>query len=1250
MSEPEGVFVGSGSFLVDRRQALDKLMRFQLPNPAAFALAWVRCASAGGASGFAVSSEAGILTATFDGRPFTKAELEDPYRCLFEKRTPETDRNRQLAVGLLSVLRLKPASIKISSGAGAERATLAVESLEEERFIDPEAGDHTVLTVSWSSLEHGSAREAADLVNAGCVLSPLEISVDGVVLPGWAESAEERNYFEDGASRGWVAVPRSPADESELELCWHGTVVEHVTLKLPLIQVRGAINDDAFTLNASQAGVVRDARYDAALKRLAEPAQALVLSTARSLAEAPVGPLLLDPYFRRRWRETMEEGREGEGESALGGVLEAAQTLWTMASSLDASSKTEAVVGRALQARWLRRLCARRLRPRAKASKDDVLNALWSAPLYVSADGTPLSLDELAEQGKRLSYVPFCAEPAPGLSLPFRPLWSVSAGEADLPSRLLELPSRDVTPTIDALTRDPQRRAGVASFEKAGLPPPLIRVQLSVGKVRGEVGLSSIPEVGRLHLLTQGLPSGVLELDGGLRFEAVASEPDRIWDDGPLTANDTALCAELSQRALDEAIGLYRRIAEEYDPGAASARAAAIRAHLVDYLGFVVRLDGKETPAGGDGAWVRRVPLFQDRDGRWVDYALACEALANEPLYAARRGQEYAWQDGKNLILDPDFNAKRLMSLFPGCVRLPIRGRSGVFALAPELGPCISPPVGGRCLAAFRLGDQTVHAVLPSSDDPADFSWEKLTLHSAAGPGSDLTGHQELVIEFMLALVRQAGPLLESPDDPLRRFLLKALGLAPAPWAGPAGKGLWEAFRGKPVFRSPFSAGRTLEDVFAALHVAGGRLTYASAAAPSGPQPDVVLDPLELEALRRFQPLGAGNLQPFGVAPRARPVAAVSEPDEPAPSNFLSVFRGKPSVRANERFFIERRYVGRGLDVWLGLSTRLPPPPAAFIEGGPAIDLTKLPRLASILVDTGAAFDAADAMPALMDFLRQFYEEIAARWPVAKVTSPGYLTAQRYVLEALRLAPSQPELFKGWGPVLRKIRGLKLFTALKGGLLSLDEIVEITAEDGVLLFADPALPVPSIDEGRPIPVLRYPKVVAEILSAKSPVKVKRFKPAAPPPEALHAMGRPVILVEPAPVPPPDETPPATAVPDADDGARRRPEDLARRNPVVEAAFVLLSGLSGRKGLKLPRHELSDLRLDNGFDGTLLIQEGTWTLNSDDALVRAVLGSSLSTAEQSAYLASVAYTASNRLKNMVSDLDDIRFQEALADTL
>jgi hypothetical protein len=1243
MSAEEGVFVGSGSFLVDRGQALDKLMRFQLPNPAAFALAWARCASASGASHFMVTADAGLFTATFDGRPLTKEELEDPYRCLFETRTDATDRNRQLAVGLLSVLRLKPASIRLTSGPGTERRCLSVDSLESEHFEDATPGGGTVLTVAWPALAYAAAREAADLVRSGCILSKMEIAVDGAVLPGWTEGHDERQYFQDDAVRGWVAVPGEASEDSELELCWHGTVVEKITMKLPLVQVKGAVNDDGFVLNASQSGVVRDARFDAALKRLAEPARALILATTRALALKPVGPVLQDLYFRRRWREILEEGEDGQLARPFDTVVNAAQTLWTMASGDGpGSSKEEALVKRAGAVRWLRRLCARRLRPRSKASPDDVINALWSAPLYVGADGSPLSLDDLAAQQKRLSYIPYCDEPAPGLSLPFRPLWSVSSGEAELAGRLLDAPVRDVTPTVEELKRDPRGRGGAASFEEAGLPVPLIRASIALGAIAGEAGLSSMPEKkGRLHLLTQGLPSGVVELDGRLRFEAVVADPARRWEENPLTAHDADLCKALVDLARTESLKLYRRLAQEHDPNASSARAAAIRAHLLDYLGDAVLKD-----ADDPDAWIRKVPLFEGRDGRWVDHDFAAAALANEPLYAARQGQEYAWQDGKNLILAPDLNGERLTSLFPGCVGLPILGRSGVFALVPGLARCDRSPAGGRCVASFRLGLQAVHGVLPASVDTADFSWDKLTLHPSGGAGADLAGHPEIIVELLLALVRQAGPLLEAPDDPLRFFFLKGLSLAPAPWPGAAGKALWETLKGRPVFRSPYTAGRTLEDVFAALNAPGGRLTYAAAATTTGPQPDVLLDEHELETLRRFQPLGSESLQPLGMPARPRPVALPTEPEEPAPSNFLSVFRGKPAVRANERFFIERRYGGRGLDVWFGLSTRLPPPAAAFVEDGAApFDLSGLPPLASILVDIPPGLAPENGPAALMGFLRQFYEEIAARWPVAKLQSPGYAVSQRYVLEALRLSAEKPALFDGWKPVLRKIRGLKLFTVLGGGLLSLDELSELVAEDGVLLFADPALPATSVTGDRVIPVLRNPKLVAEILAAKGPVKVKRFRPVVAEPAHPVFAGRPIIIAEPpasAAAAPPDD--------DAAPDEPRPPEDLAVRLPVVEAAFRLLAGLSGRKGLKLPRHELSDLRLDHGFEGTLLIKEGSWTLNSDDALVKAILGSSLPPEEQSAYLASVAYTASNRLKNMVTDLDDIRFQEALADTL
>lgn len=1237
MSEEEGVFVGSGSFLVDRGRALDKLMRFQLPNPAAFALAWARCASASGASHLAVSAHAGVLTATFDGRPLTEAELEDPYRCLFEKRAPGTDRNRQLAVGLLSVLRLKPASITLTSGRGPERRRLRVESLESEGFEPAGEGDDTVLTASWPALSYAAAREAADLVRSGCVLSPMEIAVDGAVLPGWTEGGEGRQYFQDGpGSRGWVAVPRDAAEESELELCWHGAVIEKIAIKLPLVQVRGAINDDGFTLNASQAGVVRDARFAAALKRLTEPARALIISTARSLAAAPVGPFLRDPYYRRRWRQILELGREDALARPFDGVVNAAHTLWTMASSLDITVKEEPLIRRAEAVRWLRRLCARRLRPRAKASKDEALNALWTAPLYVGADLAPLSLDELAVQQKRLSYIPYCAEPAPELSMPFRPLWSVSAGEADLPGRLLASPTRDVTATVELLKRDPKARGGEATFERAGLPVPLIRVPLSLGAVVGEVGLPSILEAGAcLHLLTQGLPSGVVELSGRLRFEAVVADPARRWERDPLTANDSDLCASLAALARTEALGLYRRVAQEYEPDAASARAAAIRANLLDYLGYVVQREAVPDAQRADD-WIRKVPLFEGRDGSWIDHDSASKAIEAGPLYAESQGQEFAWQDGKNLIQAPGLNEESLASLFPGCARLPIRGRPGVFALVPETTDCGRSPAGGRCVAAFQAGLHVVHGVLPVSRDASDFAWESLTLHPAAGVGTGLRGHPELIVELLLALLRQAGPLLESPEDPLRLFLLKALSLAPAPWPGSAGKALWEALKGKPVFRGPSSAGRTLEDVYAALHAPGGRLTYAASAPATGPQPDLLLDERELEALKRLQPLGAESLQPFGRPARIRPVAAPAEPEEPAPSNFLSVFRGKPAVRAHERFFIERRYAGRGLDVWFGLSTRLPAPPPAFIAGGSAdIDLSRLPPLASILVDAGdgSEHEGATAVPVLMGFLLQFYEEIAARWPIAKRESPDYFTAQRYALEALRLSALDPVLFAGWTPVLRKLRDRKLFTALDGGLLSLDEVSELAAREGVLLFADPSMAAPAA-EAPPVPVLRYPKIVAEILSAKVPLKVRRFRPAAPAAPSADA-ARPVILLEPAP-------PHEAAAPAAP------PVTLGERPPALDAALRLLSGLSGRKGLKLPRRELSDLRLGRGFDGALLIQEGTWTLNSDDALVKAVLASGLPPADQGAYLASVAYTASNRLKNIVTDLDDIRFQEALAD--
>jgi hypothetical protein len=69
MSDKNEALVSTGSFLVDRARALDKLMRFQMPDARMYLLPWAQAAAASGASRVCVSTQPYGLEFCFDGRP-----------------------------------------------------------------------------------------------------------------------------------------------------------------------------------------------------------------------------------------------------------------------------------------------------------------------------------------------------------------------------------------------------------------------------------------------------------------------------------------------------------------------------------------------------------------------------------------------------------------------------------------------------------------------------------------------------------------------------------------------------------------------------------------------------------------------------------------------------------------------------------------------------------------------------------------------------------------------------------------------------------------------------------------------------------------------------------------------------------------------------------------------------------------------------------------------------------------------------
>lgn len=275
-------FRGSGSFRVDRARALEKLSAFGFERGTDFLLPLARCAAAAEARALAVKGRT-AMTASFDGRPFTRAQLVDPYAALFaEDADPAA---RELAVFLLAALRTAPAEISVTSGTPGVRTRLSVRDLRSESAADDEGLEwNTVVRVSWGPLGLGRAlKEAKAAARAAWALTPEGFTVDGV--PPCPKPAPERVQAteRDGVRTVRVAPPEDPA-ESSVTFCVGGVAVETIRTVLPTAQVRAWVDDPRLRLTVSQSAVVEDVRREEALSAATAAAARFFEATAGRLS------------------------------------------------------------------------------------------------------------------------------------------------------------------------------------------------------------------------------------------------------------------------------------------------------------------------------------------------------------------------------------------------------------------------------------------------------------------------------------------------------------------------------------------------------------------------------------------------------------------------------------------------------------------------------------------------------------------------------------------------------------------------------------------------------------------------------------------------------------------------------------------------------------------------------------------------------------------------------------------------------
>jgi hypothetical protein len=432
--DPKGELVGSGSFHVDRAKALEVLKRYQFADPSQFILSLVRCAVLGGASVMEVrgwSASAGMFSTgegievTFDGNPFTPAQLADPFAAYFDDESAKDRRLIELARAVLTLegtepeeLRLAPRSVRAVWGGSSRAAANIVEWLRMhcERCPIP-----ILFHNLWRN--DGDQRKRGDgkvgLAIPQSLLGAVEFSVQG--------------------ARGRLVIPDRPAiNGSRIELMQAGVLAEVMRANLPgAFPVDGFVDDPGFSLSMSQTSVVADERFLKTMEGVAAESQRLVLqAVAVQRARMPqTCKLMEDQRNREVWRDVLE-GFLTEPERP--GILDAVARFF--GRRVTTPEQGRQLYMDAARTRWLR-AAFQSLPASSGRFSSEAATALWESPLFFSGRLEPLSLKDIERMAGKPGFTLIGLGRCDPPSAPAESLWlSSSRDRASLPDSVKSKP------------------------------------------------------------------------------------------------------------------------------------------------------------------------------------------------------------------------------------------------------------------------------------------------------------------------------------------------------------------------------------------------------------------------------------------------------------------------------------------------------------------------------------------------------------------------------------------------------------------------------------------------------------------------------------------------------------------------------------------------------------------------------------------------------------------------------------------
>lgn len=419
----KGVRVASGSFRVSREEALRKLKRFQLKDPARFLLSWVRVASVCEATEVRVEASGAELSFRFDGRPLPAQLLEDPLGGLFGDASEE-EAARHFGAGYLGAWRCEPQSVDIETGFGSQRKRLRASPDWSLEALDPEPAESaTILTVRWARAS-GSMEAYLDAVRNGCALQQPAVTVGGRPLRDKPDDAFAVTLR--GGRRGWLRR-RSRRDgfldpEATVRVACRGTLLEPVPGRGVFKLVDACLADDNLALDLSQQSAVNNDWLLQGLELLDEAADKWLVRELKDHAReftAAVTRAVADGGYWFDWRRV-----------SSGKLLDKA--LVETVERLD----------------WLREALVYDATGHQSPWSAPVRKRLHKAPVLAGAFGGTLSRRRVGKLRARRGSLEFATRPLRPAEYPWQePILPLSKADEAFLSRLFPSPRlKDVTP------------------------------------------------------------------------------------------------------------------------------------------------------------------------------------------------------------------------------------------------------------------------------------------------------------------------------------------------------------------------------------------------------------------------------------------------------------------------------------------------------------------------------------------------------------------------------------------------------------------------------------------------------------------------------------------------------------------------------------------------------------------------------------------------------------------------------------